>query len=153
MQRIGGLPSRLAKNSVDVIFNLEVIEYLDDGYLIDTIEEVKRLLKLSGKLVLTVPNDEVLEENRNFCPDCGCVYHKWQHVRSFNHAAIERLMVKHGFTTIAMEETHFEEFDGCVIKYRAKKVARKILKGNSKKPLLIYRRIKKMIIVVREIMF
>lgn len=76
-------PSNIPSNSVDICFLIEVIEHLGDEHLRSTLGEIYRVLKSGGVLMLTTPNNEKLEENELLCPECGCIYHKWQHQRSW----------------------------------------------------------------------
>ena len=62
----------------------EVIEHLSNEILYATVKELHRVLKKGGKLFITVPAFEILEENTFYCPTCDCHMHKWGHERSFH---------------------------------------------------------------------
>ncbi|NOQ32281.1 MAG: methyltransferase domain-containing protein [Helicobacteraceae bacterium] len=101
------LPSSIESNSIDICFLIEVIEHLEDDYLDGTLKEIFRVLKPGGKLIITTPNSEDLDQSKNFCPDCGSIYHKWQHVRSFTSHVLEETLLQHDFKTVTVEELTF----------------------------------------------
>lgn len=88
------LPSIVKSNSVDVCFLIEVIEHLNDNYLQQTIQEITRVLKKDGYLIVSTPNQEDLLLSKNFCPECGAIYHQWQHLRSFSSKDVENLLIQ-----------------------------------------------------------
>ena len=101
------LPSPFIDESMDLIFSLDVIEHLDDQQLTGMIHEVHRILKPEGYLVLTTPNNENLEGNKTICPDCGCIFHRYQHLRSWSCRTLRLEMEKGGFKTLHAAETSF----------------------------------------------
>lgn len=110
---IESLPINLEANSIDIIYLIEVLEHLNDDYLESTLNEIHRLLKYGGKLVLTVPNDEDLNISKNFC---GCIYHKWQHVRSLNKDNIRNVLEEYNFKNINVLERTFNKTTSKVIR-------------------------------------
>jgi cyclopropane fatty-acyl-phospholipid synthase-like methyltransferase len=98
---------RLPEASFDAIISTEVIEHLSDVDLESLIEKVNWLLKPGGKLILTTPNNEDLEASKTLCPECGCVFHRWQHVRSFTKHSLKDLMESHSFETVVLQETYW----------------------------------------------
>jgi len=92
---------------VDTIFMLEVVEHLDDNVLNDAIAKARSLLKPGGSIVITTPNDEDLSLSRRMCPDCGCVFHQMQHVRSWSAATLSERMSQLGFHTLQCKPTLF----------------------------------------------
>ena len=102
------LPSELQDKSVDICFLIEVIEHLNDKYIDDTLNEIYRVLRPGGVLIITTPNNEDLEYSKNFCPECGCIYHKWQHERKFNCAELEKTILRYGFHTKRVSEVTFK---------------------------------------------
>lgn len=104
---VQSMPSSLEDNSVDICFLIEVVEHLNDDYLDSTLKEIYRVLKPSGKLIITTPNNEDLDFSTNFCPECGCIYHKWQHVRVWNETTLKKFVNHHNFNTHRIIETNF----------------------------------------------
>lgn len=91
----------------DVILMIEVIEHILDGDMAKTLEHLNDLLSTDGTLIITTPNEEVLEHN--FCcdPVSGRLFHRWQHVRSFSRDSLTDLLDRHGFEA---EVVHAVEF-------------------------------------------
>lgn len=100
-------PSSLKSESIDVCFLIEVIEHLDDLYLEKTLKEIQRVLKPDGKVIVTTPNNENLELSLNFCPNCGCIYHRVQHVRSWSKDSLKSKMALFGLNPLLVSETTF----------------------------------------------
>jgi 2-polyprenyl-3-methyl-5-hydroxy-6-metoxy-1,4-benzoquinol methylase len=95
--RITELPTELQSANYDLVLLLEVVEHLKDDYLNNTLKEVQRLLKPGGVLLVTTPNEEDLLRSTRFCPDCGAIFHDWQHVRSWSVEKLEKCLNKYGF--------------------------------------------------------
>lgn len=93
----------LPDNIADTAFMLEVVEHMDDDALGLALTEARRLLKPGGHLVLTTPNDEVLDALKIMCPDCGTVFHKMQHVRSWTADSLSEYVARFGFTKKSAE--------------------------------------------------
>jgi len=90
------LPSELASDSFDAVLLLEVVEHLDDRHLEQTLRETARVLKTGGVLVVSTPNDEDIAASRLFCPECGAIFHPWQHVRSWTVTRLAERLKGHG---------------------------------------------------------
>jgi ubiquinone/menaquinone biosynthesis methyltransferase len=50
--------------------------------------EMARVLKPGARLVITTPNDEDLAASTRLCPECGAIFHEWQHVRTWGAASL-----------------------------------------------------------------
>ncbi len=83
----------------DLIIATEVVEHLNDSDLEQMLHDTKRMMKKGGYLVITTPNNEDREANKTMCPDCGCIFHRWQHQRSFTAESLERELKKYSFVT------------------------------------------------------
>lgn len=101
------LPSAFAAESFDAVFAVEVVEHLEDDQLSEFLGEARRVLRPEGSLVLTTPNEEQLAAQKVCCPECGCIFHKWQHVRSWSAASLSATLEEHGFRTVATRRTCF----------------------------------------------
>lgn len=99
------LPAALADASFDVVLLIEVLEHLRDEQLAATLAELRRLLKPGGSVVVTTPNEEDLSALHKFCPECGAVFHEWQHVRSWSGDSLSTVFVEHGFATRHVQRT------------------------------------------------
>lgn len=105
---VGQLPSTFQDNSMDMVISVEVIEHLYDYQLLAMIQEASRVLKPDGYLVITTPNNENLGVSKTMCPDCGVVFHKWQHIRSFDGEVLQTYVEKYDFQTIIVKEALFQ---------------------------------------------
>ena len=91
----------------DALFAVEVIEHLADDQLKFTINTIKRLLAPNGIAILTTPNDEDLGAQKVLCPDCGAVFHRYQHMRSWAPDSLCALMNENGLRVIKLAVTDF----------------------------------------------
>ncbi len=91
----------------DVIFCIEMIEHINDHYLDITLNNFKNLLADDGLIVITTPNDEVLNDNKVFCPNCNSVFHRWQHVKSWSTSSLEKVITNYGFKKENIYTTFF----------------------------------------------
>lgn len=91
----------------DVVLLIETIEHLSDGILQKVFDETFRVLKPGGWIAITTPNNENLAELENICPNCGCVYHSYQHVRSWPPDVLKNSMAQIGFNVKVCKPTLF----------------------------------------------
>jgi len=90
--------------SFDVAMAIEVIEHvLEDDYggFFATLD---RALAPGGRVILTTPNREDLDRSLMVSPLAGILYHRWQHVRSFDGAALTALLAQYGFAVEILHE-------------------------------------------------
>lgn len=87
------LPDAMA----DTVFLIEVVEHLEDNVLQSVLTEARRLIKPGGNLVITTPNNENLQISKVMCPECACVFHRWQHVRSWSPESLTRHLAQFSF--------------------------------------------------------
>lgn len=79
----------------DIIFAFEVLEHLSDKDLEKGIEEVYKYLKKGGYFIATTPYKENLREGEIMCPECKTVFHKVQHMQSFDEKKIKKVLKKY----------------------------------------------------------
>jgi 2-polyprenyl-3-methyl-5-hydroxy-6-metoxy-1,4-benzoquinol methylase len=103
---ITGVPTHLAADQYDVIFCIETIEHILKDELAPTFQELHRLLKPGGFLVVTTPNDELLDRANALCPECGAIFHRMQHVNSWSTQTISEFHRSCGFQTVRCLETY-----------------------------------------------
>lgn len=135
---VRGFPSSFQNDFFDVVFLLETIEHLTDKYYQSTFEEIRRMLKPGGYLVVTTPNDEDLSENAVCCPECGCVFHRVQHVRSFNSHSLANFMSSFQFRQVMCGSTDLKIYGSNGFLHRVKNLLRKQARREHKLPHLVY---------------
>jgi ubiquinone/menaquinone biosynthesis C-methylase UbiE len=94
------LPSEFPDNHFDLIFLIETIEHLNDHYLYNVLTEIRRLLKVNGKVVITTPFNEDLGKNSIYCPFCNSEFHHMQHMRSFTLQSMDETLKRFGLSVI-----------------------------------------------------
>lgn len=100
-----------ADNSIDLIICIETIEHILDEFLEETLQEFQRVLKpKTGRLFITTPNNENLDQGLIYCPNCHTLFHYYQHIRSFNIETLSELMNQYNFQTHLCSSTSFDEF-------------------------------------------
>ncbi|HKO70751.1 MAG TPA: methyltransferase domain-containing protein [Bradyrhizobium sp.] len=124
---------QVADSTADTLFIVEVVEHLDDQSLASVLSEARRLLKPGGNLVLTTPNDENLEASKIMCPECACIFHSWQHVRSWTKASLVDYLREFGFEGVGVP-TLLSQHSGA--KRAAQRIVRRLLAYP--KPHLVY---------------
>jgi SAM-dependent methyltransferase len=101
------LPTDWPDEKFDAVLLLEVVEHLGDDLLHATLSEVSRLLKQGGVVVVSCPNNEDLSKATKFCPECGAVFHEWQHVRNWNEITLSACMSKYGLKMRSIKTLDF----------------------------------------------
>ena len=91
----------------DAAFLVEVVEHVDDNYLEPTLREMHRLLKPGGHLVVSTPNREDLSQSMRLCPECGAIFHEWQHVRSWHADSLTDYVGRFGFKPVRVAPVDF----------------------------------------------
>jgi SAM-dependent methyltransferase len=78
----------LPDQSFDLVLSTELLEHLDEPMFQKTISEISRVSR--EYIMITVPFEENIEKNKIRCPNCGYVYHRGYHLRSFNRSDLEK---------------------------------------------------------------
>jgi len=138
-KHVSSLPADLPAAQFDVVLLLEVAEHLDDSYLDGTLAEVARLLKRGGVVVITTPNEEDISKSKKFCPECGAIFHEWQHVRNWSVASLSARLKQHGFSLRKAKTLDFttQDFTAQGVFRKIKRLARRLLKGDQGTPHMI----------------
>ncbi|MGB5694891.1 MAG: class I SAM-dependent methyltransferase [Polyangiales bacterium] len=113
----------------DGILAVEVIEHLPDQQLESTVSLIKQLLEPGGVIVFTTPNEEDLAASRLYCPECDHVFHRWQHVRSWNTRSLAEFLRARGFVEARTWTTDFSPPLGLGVWGQVRRVARAIGNG------------------------
>ena len=109
-----GRPERLPlqDDEAGAIFLIEVLEHLTPDTAGLACAEFRRVLWPGGHLIVTVPNEEDLQANAVACPDCGCIFHRMQHVQRFSRESLSEWLVGVGFEPIFVARLHLKHFAG-----------------------------------------
>ncbi len=90
----------LPSKSFDLVFSSELLEHLpDEKILLQTVNTFKKLTK--KYILITVPNNEKLQNGYVKCGKCGHVFHSSFHNFSFDRKALENLFQEY-------ETIHFD---------------------------------------------
>jgi SAM-dependent methyltransferase len=112
--------------SFDAVVVSEVLEHFDDATLRGSLAEANRVLRVGGELIGTVPADEVLEQQRVVCPDCGRRFHRWGHEQSFSRDRL-RSLLDESFDAAEVRRRWFVAWDQLNLKGRLQAAARLVL--------------------------
>jgi SAM-dependent methyltransferase len=93
----------------DFVVASEVLEHLNRDQFNKGLQEIGRVLTKSGWFLGTVPYNEDLLLNQVVCPECGYLFHRWGHLRTFDDRTLHQAMRPY-FTTISMKKTAFVSF-------------------------------------------
>jgi 2-polyprenyl-3-methyl-5-hydroxy-6-metoxy-1,4-benzoquinol methylase len=97
---------QLEYDAYDVVFLVETIEHLLDDDLTRVLSELRRILRRGGVLVITTPNEDDLAAGEVMCPECGCVFHRMQHMRSWSQTSLVEQMRGAGFDEMRCSPLH-----------------------------------------------
>lgn len=120
------LPTHFRDEQFDSITLIETIEHLQDEALYETMQELFRILKRNGKLFITTPFNENLDNNLNFCPFCKSEFHHMQHMQSFNVDSLAALANKYGFNVELCMGMDIEKLKLGPVKFSIKQVLKKM---------------------------
>jgi SAM-dependent methyltransferase len=97
----------LNDGEANVVLLIETIEHLGDDVLNSVMKEAYRITKPGGWIAITTPNEENLAELETICPNCGCIYHSYQHLRTWSADILGRYMSAIGFRSVVCQSTLF----------------------------------------------
>lgn len=115
----------------NVITLIEVIEHLNDHYLDLTFANIRRLLDPGGYLIITTPNNEDLSKSYICCPETNELFHRWQHIRSWNTDSLGTFVKKMGFKIHVLKETNFNISPFSEKLHFPVKTIKKLIRGKS----------------------
>ena len=132
------LPTDLPDGFIDLCFLIEVLEHLDQEKLQSTLREIHRFLKKDGILVITVPNEEDLELSKCFCPNCGAVFHRMQHVTSWSKESLVETLGNFNFAPWYIKKLDLAKYKNRIMRFFSfgELLIRFFLKKRKKQPNL-----------------
>lgn len=136
-----GTPNEnLAANSFDFIFSLECLEHLIPEDLNAVLIEFERLLRPGGYVFISVPNNEKLDKYKVMCPDCGCVFHRVQHINSFSEESLSKMLGDKNFEKVFSKQTVLSSQTGLFSKLKnvARSIEKFLTNQKSFTPHLVY---------------
>lgn len=105
----GTLP--YSDGSFDLVVSVETLEHLLAPQVDPLLAEWQRILDpKAGELFVTVPNAEDLARSTICCPTCGSLFHRYQHIRSFDRSRLAALFEGRGGVTRLCTATDFARF-------------------------------------------
>jgi len=103
--QINDFPIPKDAGSFDFIFLIETVEHIKPEAFDETTREIHRLLKPRGRVMITTPYREDLKASGVLCSDCGAIFHRMQHLRSWSDDDLRADMERRGFRTVICEGT------------------------------------------------
>jgi len=97
---LASLPSPFPSDFFSTVFLIETIEHLTKTHFDQTLIEISRVTSPGGFVVVTTPNQENLTQALVRCPDCGAIFHRYQHMQSFSKDRMSEIFAKNGFKTV-----------------------------------------------------
>src|SRR5688572_22522730 len=98
-----------AGHQFDVVILAEVIEHVLASEFDRTLGRVARYVRPGGAVVVTTPNNEDLELGMCVDPVNNVIFHRWQHVRSFDRQSLSAALATFGFTEVVTHEIELSD--------------------------------------------
>ena len=93
----------------DALLSVEVIEHLGNDHLTEFFNNVVRLTRPGSVVIVTTPNDEILEDSLVYCPQCDHSFHRYQHVRTWTSESLTATAIAHGLEIVRVYTTDFSK--------------------------------------------
>jgi 2-polyprenyl-3-methyl-5-hydroxy-6-metoxy-1,4-benzoquinol methylase len=146
-ERLAGTPSfkgaylidalRAKGMTFDAVLSIEVVEHLKDDALNEVLSDVRGLLAPDGVAIFSTPNDEDLSKNMIICPPTGEIFHRWQHVRSWNRDTLPARLRAAGYEVIEVLETNMAVAKLDSLTALIKSVIKRLAFGTPPRPHLV----------------
>jgi len=94
------IPTPLEGNKFSFIFSIETYEHLLEDWIEPYFNELYRLTKIGGRVLISTPFCENLNDQLIICPNCNSRFHRFQHLRSVNSEQLIARVESAGFSTI-----------------------------------------------------
>ena len=127
---------RTRQLTFDAILCVEVVEHLDDASLATVLFDIRSLLAPGGVAIFSTPNNEDLSKNMVLCPASGEVFHRWQHVRSWDRESLPARLRAAGFDIVEIVETNMATASANSVVGFFKRALKRLLLGDPGTPHL-----------------
>ena len=121
----------------DAIVVVEVIEHLYDDGLDGIVGDITSMLSSDGIVIFTTPNKEDRSRSMIFCPPTGEIFHRYQHVRSWDAESLSQWLHSKGLTPQEIFATNFAVRGGRFPLGVLKRLAKRFLFGDPGTPHLV----------------
>lgn len=95
------------KEQFDVVFMVELIEHLYDDDLNRCMRSAIDLLRPGGVMIITTPNNEDRSKSMVCSPETGMLFHRYQHVRSWDEASLRAMVAQFGLRPVELKQVNF----------------------------------------------
>lgn len=103
---LGTVPPNSTKQ-FDIVCAFEVLEHILPNDVASTLSRIGRFLTSDGCFVGSVPRNENLLSRQCICPQCGIMFHRWQHMRSFTEETLASFLREGKFAEVRIEQAEF----------------------------------------------
>jgi SAM-dependent methyltransferase len=136
-----GLPNKqISDNTYDAVFFVEVIEHLLTEKREAVLQELNRIVKEQGYILVSTPNNEDLTRQTVMCPDCGAIFHDTQHTTQYTQESLQELMSTMGFDAVLCKPTNLTKYRNLYlrIRYLLSAISARLRSAPAPLPHLIY---------------
>lgn len=102
-----GYISPKAEQVFDAVCAFEVLEHILEEEVAGVLQRIYGFLDTKGIFLGSVPNNENLLTRQCICPKCGVMFHRWQHMRSFDHNSLKEFILTGGFAEVSVTNASF----------------------------------------------
>lgn len=94
----------------DIVFMIEVLEHLLPDRISLILNNLYRIIKPKGRLIISVPNNEILEKSYKLCPNCNHYFHQTQHLHEFDRFTLKKVVELSAFKENNISTTSLSYF-------------------------------------------
>jgi 2-polyprenyl-3-methyl-5-hydroxy-6-metoxy-1,4-benzoquinol methylase len=121
----------------DAVLCIEVVEHLDDAALASVFSDIRGLLAPGGVAIFSTPNKEDLSKSMMLCPATGEVFHRWQHMRSWDRDTLPASLRAAGFDVVEVVETNMSRSKSSSPVALLKRALKRLVFGDPGNPHLV----------------